>query len=79
MLKAHEILMKKMPGFEKSFILDTASQIGTRGSRRLLGEYAVTAQDLRSGTVYDDTIAAIPRFTGIFPQKVPIGAFPTVL
>ena len=49
MRKAHEILKSKMPGYEKSFILDTASQIGTRGSRRLLGEYVVTMQDLRSG------------------------------
>ena len=76
MLKAHEILKKKMPGFEKSFILDTASQIGTRGSRRLLGEYVVTAQDLRSGTVYDDTIAAIPRFTENLSSRSPNRCIP---
>ncbi len=63
MRKAHEILKRKMPGFEKSFLLDTASQIGTRGSRRLLGEHMVTAEELRMGVVYQDTIAAIPRFT----------------
>jgi hypothetical protein len=62
MQKAHEILKKKVPGFERSFILDTASQIGTRGSRRLVGEYVVTQSDLRRGAVYPDTIAAIPRF-----------------
>jgi 2-polyprenyl-6-methoxyphenol hydroxylase-like FAD-dependent oxidoreductase len=76
MRKAHEILKHKMPGFEKSFILDTASQIGTRGSRRLLGEYVVTMQDLRSGTVYDDTIAAIPRFTENLSAKTPNRCIP---
>lgn len=76
MRKAHEILKAKMPGFEKSFILDTASQIGTRGSRRLLGEYVVTMQDLRSGAVYDDTIAAIPRFTENLSAKTPNRCIP---
>ena len=76
MRKAHEILKKKMPGFDRSFILDTASQIGTRGSRRLVGEYVVTAQDLRSGTVYDDTIVAIPRFGENLSAKTPNRCIP---
>jgi hypothetical protein len=76
MLRAHAILKKKMPGFENSFILDTASQIGTRGSRRLLGEYVVTEQDLREGTVYEDTIAAIPRFTENLSRKSPNRCIP---
>jgi hypothetical protein len=63
MIKAHELFKKKMPGFERSFILDTASQIGTRASRRLLGEYVVTDADMHEGVVYEDTIAAIPRYT----------------
>jgi hypothetical protein len=60
MLKVHDILKKETPGFEKSFILDTASQTGTRGSRRLQGEYTVTINDLRDGKTHDDTIALIP-------------------
>jgi 2-polyprenyl-6-methoxyphenol hydroxylase-like FAD-dependent oxidoreductase len=76
MRKAHQILRHKMPGFERSFILDTASQIGTRGSRRLLGEYVVTMQDLRSGAVYDDTIAAIPRFTENLSAQTPNRCIP---
>jgi FAD dependent oxidoreductase len=76
MRKAQEILKTKMPGFDRSFILDTASQIGTRGSRRLLGEYVVTAQDLRSGIVYDDTIVAIPRFGENLSVKTPNRCIP---
>lgn len=76
MLQAHEILRKRMPGFQKSFILDTASQIGTRASRRLLGEYVVTEQDIRSGTVYDDTIAAIPPFRENVSSKSPNKCIP---
>jgi hypothetical protein len=76
MLQVHEILRKKMPGFQKSFILDTASQIGTRASRRLRGEYVVTEQDIRSGTVYDDTIAAIPPFRENVSVKSPNKCIP---
>jgi hypothetical protein len=57
MLKAHAFLKKNVPGFENSFILDTASQTGTRGGRRLLGEYVVTGEDVRSGKKHEDTIA----------------------
>jgi hypothetical protein len=69
MLRVHEILKRKMPGFEKSFILDTASQLGTRGSRRLIGEHVVTEQDVRSGIVFPDTVAMIPPFHEKTPPK----------
>ena len=62
MLRGHDFMKKNIPTFEKSFILDTASQTGTRGGRRLVGEYTVTREDLRSGKKYEDTIAIIPRY-----------------
>lgn len=76
MRAAHGILKSKVPGFERSFILDTASQIGTRGSRRLAGEYVVTASDLQRGVVYPDTIAAIPRFQENVSSKSPNRCIP---
>jgi len=69
MLKVHEILKVKMPGFEKSFILDTASQLGTRASRRLIGEHVVTEKDVRSGIIFEDTIAMVPPFKEKTPGK----------
>ena len=69
MLKVHDILKNKMPGFEKSFILDTASQLGTRASRRLIGEHVVTEKDVRSGIIFEDTIAMIPPFKEKTPTK----------
>jgi len=61
MRKGHEFMRKNFPGFENSFIMDTASQTGTRGSRRLVGEYIVTADDMNSSRKFDDTIAVIPK------------------
>lgn len=60
MRKVYNFYKRHMPGFEKCFILDTASQIGTRGGRRMIGEYVYTKQDLRSGLIHEDTIAVCP-------------------
>jgi hypothetical protein len=65
MLLWHDFVKKNFPGFEKSFIIDTASQLGTRGSRRLVGEHVVTAEELRAGKTYDDSIIA---FRGRAPR-----------
>jgi len=70
MLKTLELFRKQMPGFEQSYILDTASQIGTRGSRRLRGEYVVTLDDVRAGTVFPDTIAAVPPYAENISQTI---------
>jgi hypothetical protein len=57
----HAFLKKNVPTFENSFILDTASQTGTRGARRLVGEYVITKEDFGTSKKFDDTIAVFPR------------------
>lgn len=61
MLKGFEFIKKNIPSFENSFILDTAPQTGTRGARRLTGEYKLTKDDFQSCRKFDDTIAVFPR------------------
>ena len=61
MRRGYDFLKMNVPTFENSFILDTASQTGTRGSRRLVGEYIVTKEDFQSSKKHDDTIAVFPR------------------
>ena len=61
MRRGHEFMRKNFPTFENSFILDTAPQTGTRGSRRVIGEFTLTGENLSSGTVYEDTVGVIPR------------------
>jgi hypothetical protein len=60
MLLTHDFFKKRVPGFEKSFIVDTASQVGVRVTRRLIGEHVVTEQEMQSGTLHEDTIAIVP-------------------
>lgn len=39
-------LRAEIPGFERAWLLDTASQVGVRRSRRLAGEYVLTESDV---------------------------------
>ena len=71
MLITYDFFKKYVPGFEKSFILDTASQTGTRGSRRVIGEYIVTEGDMDSGKLHEDTIAVLPQLRNVVSQKHP--------
>ncbi len=52
-----EFLKKRMPGFEKSFMMLTAPQLGVHGGSRVIGEYTLTENDLVSDEVFEDTIA----------------------
>jgi len=61
MLRGHAFLKKNFPTFENSFILDTASQTGTRGGRRVIGEYILSKDNLKRNTKFIDTIAVFPR------------------
>jgi len=60
MIKTHDFYKKYMPGFENSFVVLTAPQLGTRSSRRVIGDYRVTETDLNSDEPFEDTIAVFP-------------------
>lgn len=50
-------LAGEVPGYEKSYLLGTSVWIGTRETRRLLGEYVLTKDDVLQGRSFDDAIA----------------------
>jgi hypothetical protein len=60
-LITYEYLKKYVPGFEKSFIMLTAPQLGTQGGRRIIGEYMLTERDMETDEVFEDTIAVFPN------------------
>jgi hypothetical protein len=47
---------KWLPGFENVELLDTASTMGVRETRRIVGEYMLTLEDLATGREFDDVI-----------------------
>jgi hypothetical protein len=57
MLSVHRFLKKNIPGFEETFINDSGSVIGIRESRRVIGEYVLTQEDVLNGKTFSDAIA----------------------
>ncbi|MEO5773734.1 MAG: FAD-dependent oxidoreductase [Sphingomicrobium sp.] len=49
--------VKRIPGMEQSFLIDMAPQIGVRDSRRVVGDYTLTRDDIFDGALFDDEIA----------------------
>ncbi|UCE48032.1 MAG: FAD-dependent oxidoreductase [Phycisphaerales bacterium] len=49
--------MRKKPGMESVYLMQTAMGIGVRETRRILGEYVVTEQDAIKCRRFDDVIA----------------------
>lgn len=46
-----------VPGFEQSHLLEIAPMLGVRESRRIMGDYVLTGDDLVDGRVFDDAIS----------------------
>jgi hypothetical protein len=49
-------LREKVPGVENAYALDIAPQLGIRETRRLVGEYILTADDVLECADFDDSI-----------------------
>ncbi|MEO7589162.1 MAG: FAD-dependent oxidoreductase [Arachnia sp.] len=47
----------RVPGYEQSYLLNTSAWAGTRETRRLIGEYVLTKDDVLQARQFDDAIA----------------------
>ena len=56
-VRSWELLKKYAPGFENSFLMLSAPQLGTSGGRRIIGEYYLSEKELERTEPYEDTIA----------------------
>ncbi|MBT3200209.1 MAG: FAD-dependent oxidoreductase [Phycisphaerales bacterium] len=66
----------KVPGCEKVFVLDTASQLGIRTSRTLVGTQEITLKNAKARKTYDDVVGVGGSYslTGGAPCSVPYGS-----
>lgn len=51
-----QFLRESAPGFEKAYILEIAPQVGVRETRRVLGEYQLTEDDVLTCASFADTV-----------------------
>ena len=61
--EAAAFLRAHVPGFADAFLDDTATALGVRETRRVVGDYVLTGSDVTSGVTFDDAVArgAWPR------------------
>lgn len=52
-----QFFKKWLPGFEQAVLLDTAAVVGVRETRRIIGDYMLTVEDLAEGREFEDVIA----------------------
>jgi len=56
-VEVSRLLVKNVPGFEKAYLSGTSARVGVRESRRVMGEYLLTAEDVLSCKRFEDGIA----------------------
>ncbi len=61
-LDALQALRLYQPGFEKAKLRTIGSSIGTRESRKIIGRYYLTGEDVRSEAKFADSIGIFPEF-----------------
>ncbi len=84
--EVYEFMKKHADGLENSFLMATAPEIGVRESRKIVGEYCLTEQDVRNCVKFDDAIAACnydidihsPDGTGTTHYYFPQGEYYTI-
>lgn len=59
---AVEALKKYTPGFKKARLRTIGSSLGTRESRKIIGEYNITEHDVRNEARFKDSIGICPEF-----------------
>ncbi len=52
-----DFLKRYVPGFEQAYIVSSGAQVGARETRRIVGSYVLTGEDVRRGRRFEDVIA----------------------
>jgi len=67
---AVEALRKYAPGFEKATLRTFSSSLGTRESRKIVGKYNITEQDVKNQGRFDDSIGIFPEFLDAYDEVI---------
>lgn len=82
----YDFLKKYADGFENSFLMMTAAEIGVRESRMIQGDYVLTVDDIKNCTKFEDAVVAgnydidihNPEGTGTSHYYFPKGTYYTI-
>lgn len=81
-----DFLRRHLPGFASAYLLETPAQIGVRETRRIVGDYMLTQEDILSGRKFPDAIACgaypidihDPASARLIAKRLPPGEYYTI-
>lgn len=81
-----DFLTRRVPGFGGAYLLETPTQIGVRETRRIVGDYTLTADDILTARKFEDAIAAgaypidihDPASDRLVTKRLPLGDYYTI-
>jgi len=81
-----EFCRRYLDGFDNAYLAQTAPMVGIRESRRIVGEYVLSAEDFRQARKFEDGIAKScypidihnPTGVGVMLEKLPAGDYQEV-
>jgi len=81
-----DFLRRRVPGFSQAYLLETPAQIGVRETRRIVGEYILTQQDILSAHKFPDAVACgaypidlhDPTSNRLVARRLPTGEYYTI-
>jgi hypothetical protein len=81
-----DFLRRHLPGFAAAYLLETPAQIGVRETRRIVGDYMLTQEDILSGRKFPDAIACgaypidihDPASARLIAKRLPPGEYYTI-
>lgn len=59
LIEAFELLTKYDEEFKELELISSSSVLGVRESRRIIGEYYITQEDILGGAIFDDAVARV--------------------
>lgn len=62
-------MQQSIPGFENAYLIETGTQIGVRETRRIIGDYIMTGDDVRKAAKFEDACARGAYGVDIHGQK----------
>ncbi len=70
-----DFIRRHVPGFEKAYLLSTAAHVGVRETRRIIGEYYLTYDDVLAARQFKDVVALGGYFVDIHDPRGGPGAY----
>jgi len=65
-----DALKKYTPGFESAKLRTFGSSVGTRESRKIVGAYTITENDVKNEARFEDSIGIFPEFLDALPVVI---------